>query len=129
MTEMPKSELRADPLNLKSRQFISKHPYSSEITKEKSKEDISREQQQEEFIRDYNRTNRPESLMEIHKREYKDKKVSDHEKNLDERKFDWERDMNQGTKGGSSKNTAEMMSRYGSINSRFSSGSSTKRFL
>lgn len=126
---MPKPELRADPLNLKSRQFISKHPYSSKTTKEKSKEDVYRERQQEDFIRDYNKTNRPETLMDIHKREYKDKKVSEHEKDLDERKFDWERDMNRGTKGGSSKNTAEMITRYGSIDSRFSSGSSTKRFL
>lgn len=129
MTEMPKSELRADPLNLKNRQFISKQTSSSEPSKVKSPEEISKERQQEEFIRDYNRTNRSESLIEIHKREYKDKKVTEKEKDLEEQKFDWERDMNQGTKAGSSKNTAEMMARFGSINSRFSSGSSTKRFL
>lgn len=125
---MPKSELRADPLNLKNRQFISKQT-SSEPSKEKSAEEKAKEQEQEEFIRGYNSVNRSETLMEIHKRDYKDKKVTEKEKDIDERKFDWERDMNQGTKAGSSKNTAELMSRYGSINSRFSSGSSTKKFL
>lgn len=129
MTELPESKLRADPLSLKNRQFITKKYDSiSAPTKEKTVDDEEEDRRQEEYIRDYNREHRPESLAEIYKREHRGERRETEAKDRDERKFDWDRDMNQGIKAGSSKNTSELLNRLGSFNNRFASGSS-KKFL
>jgi len=127
MTEMPEGKLRVDPLNLKSRQFITKRPPDIKA-KEKSRDTLEVEKKEEAYIREYNEEHRPETLVEIYRREHKGEKVKAKAQDLEDRKFDWERDMNQGTKAGSSKSTGDLMNRIGSINSRFASGSS-KRFL
>jgi acetoin utilization deacetylase AcuC-like enzyme len=130
MTDIPKGELRADPSKLKSRQFIHRNFPSGQPEKTKSSDQLKRESEQEDFIRAYNINYRPESLTEIHKREYAVKvKSGDKDDDISVKRFDWERDMNKGIKGGSAKDTSELMSRFGSISNRFSSGTSTKKFL
>lgn len=130
MIALPKGELRIDPSKLKSRQFIHRNLPSGQPEKTKSSDQLKRESEQEEFIRAYNRDYRPESLAEIHKREYADKaKAEGKGDDYGNKRFDWERDMNKGVKGGSAKDTSELMSRFGSISNRFSSGTSTKKFL
>lgn len=129
MTELPKGELRIDPLKLKSRQFINRSLPSHEPEKSKSSDQLRAESSQEGFIREYNKQYRSESLAEIYKREHAGKAKAEEKDDYDTRKFDWERDMNRGVKGGSAKDTAEMLSKFGNITSRFSSGTSSKRFL
>lgn len=125
MTEIPKGELKIDPLKLKNRQFIQK-PSSLQDSREPTEQELQRINEQEELVRNYNETNRPESLMDIYKRDYSGKKKGEEDKDLNSRKFDWERDMNSGIKGGSAKDTSDLMSKFGSINSRFTT---TKKFL
>lgn len=129
MTELPKGELRIDPLKLKSRQFIHRSLPSNQPENLKSSDELNKESEQEEFIRNYNTAYRSESLTEIHKRTSAGKAKSEEKDDRDSTRFDWERDMNKGVKGGSAKDTAELMSRFGSMSNRFSSGTSTKRFL
>lgn len=127
MSQLPDRKMKADPLNIKSRQFSKRSDQAP--LKPKSDNDRQYDCAQEQTINDYNEKYRTESLTEIHKRDYKDKKVVLEKSERDERRFDWERDMKQGTKGGSAKDTSSLMSRFGSINDRFSSGSSSRRFL
>jgi hypothetical protein len=125
MTEMPENRMKADPTNLKNRQFISKRV--PEFTgKQKSEQERKDEERQAALIEEYNREHRPEALAHIHKKEGKEHKAADDQH---ESRFDWERDIKQGTRGGSSKDTSDLLKRIGSINSRFTSGSSSKRFL
>ncbi len=126
MTEAPKSQLKADPTNIKARQFQKRS--NEQTSRCKPEQDESYDRRQEEYVRDYNDKYRQEALVDIHKRENKQGKVEETQKDLDNRIFDWERDMNSGTKAGSSKDTADVLSKFGKLDNRFSS-SSTKKFL
>lgn len=126
MTEKPENKMKADPTNLKNRQFISKR--APEFTgKQKSMQERQEEERQAALVDEYNREYRPKPLAEIHKKDEGKETMAVDAPN--DSRFDWERDMKQGTRGGSSKDTSDLLNRIGSINSRFSSGSSTKRFL
>ena len=127
MSQLPDRKMKADPLNIKSRQFSRRSDQSS--LKPKSDHDRLYDHAQERTINDYNEKYRSESLTEIYKRDYKDNRVVSEKSERDERRFEWERDMKQGTKGGSAKDTTSLLSRFGTINDRFSSGSSSRRFL
>lgn len=130
MTSLPDDKLRIDPAKLAPRQFQSqKSTFKKEEPGEKSEKDKHKDDEQEEYVRSYNERHRSEALVDIYQREHQTTKKEEKEKDLADKKFDWERDMNQGTKAGSARNTQELFSKYGSISSRFSSSSSSKRFL
>lgn len=114
-------------MGLKSRTFSKRSDQAPQ--REKAEEELAEESRQERFVREYNRQNRPKPLVDIYRKEHQKAKTEAKEEDLERRKFDWDRDMNQGSKSGTAKSTSEHLARHGDLGSRFSSGASTKRFL
>ena len=127
MTAPGDSKPRADPFGLKSRTFSKRSDQAPR--REKAEEELAEEFRQERFVREYNTQNRPEPLVDIYRKVHQKAKTEAKEEDLERRKFDWDRDMNQGSKSGTAKSTNEHLAKHGDLGSRFSSGSSTRRFL
>ena len=115
-----------DPLNIKARTFVQKGPSLPE--KEKSTQVIREELEIEKQVQEYNALHRSKTLQEEYEQEFKEKKVSATEKDRQERIFDWERDMNASVRRMSAKSAQELLNKS-TLNDRFGSSSSSKRFL
>lgn len=132
--EPKKSTLKVDPLSMSSRQFTrSYNPSprskdrksiddSSDILEEKDAENCEKEKEIEANINKYNQLYRNESLTEAH-RKYRLSKDVDESKS-----FDWDRDIRSGAARPTLDYTKGLISKAGSLQSRFGS-SQGKKYL
>lgn len=82
----------------------------------------------EEQVKAYNASYRSRTLQQVYEEELKEGKVKAAEKDKEERIFDWERDMNASVRRMSVKSAKDLLNRS-SLNDRFGSSTSSKKFL
>ena len=112
-------------MNLKARTFLQQPSSNSPLEShdkytEEEKDKIS------EQVRKYNAENRSRSLQEIYEEEFMDSKKISSKKDLEDRIFDWERDMNSSVRRMSSKSAKDLLN-SSALKDRF--GTNSKKYL
>lgn len=118
-----------DPLNIKPRMFIQRQTASANSNVSTidtvDPEIKAKDKEIDNQIQNYNQVHRQKTLQEIYEDEHMGKKKAQAAQNMEERIFDWERDMNSSVRRMSSKSAKDLVSKS-NLNDRFGSSSSRK---
>lgn len=115
-------------MNIKPRTFIQRQSasFTSDINLDELDPSIkAKDKEIDEQIKKYNEVHRQKTLQEIHEDEHMGKKKAQSAQDMEERIFDWERDMNSSVHRMTSKSAKDLVSKS-NLSDRFGTSSSKK---